>query len=116
MSILVTGSAGHIGTHTLVEISSAGSEVIVLDNLCNSSAVGLERVEAITGKPVTFVQGDVRDVALSKEHFTDHSITSVVHIVGLKAVSESVTQQLKYYDNNIFGSLVIGCYGRGRRV
>jgi len=107
MTILVTGGAGYIGSHTLVELSSAGTEVVVLDNLCNSSAVALKRVEAITGKPVTFLQGDVRDATFLRKLFTDHSITAVVHFAGLKAVGESVAQPLKYYDNNVSGSQVL---------
>jgi len=107
MRILVTGGAGYIGTHTLVELYAAGAEVVVLDNLCNSSAVALERVEAITGKPMTFVHGDVREASLLKKLFTDHLITAVVHFAGLKAVGESVAQPLKYYDNNFYGSQVL---------
>lgn len=105
--ILVTGGAGYIGSHTLVELASAGLEFVVLDNLCNSSLVSLQRVQAITGKAVKFVKGDIRDAALLKQVFADYSITAVVHFAGLKAVGESVTQPLRYYDNNVLGSQVL---------
>jgi UDP-glucose 4-epimerase len=107
MTILVTGGAGYIGSHTLVELAATGFDFVVLDNLCNSSSVSLQRVEAITGKPVTFVQGDIRDAELLKQVFADYPITAVVHFSGLKAVGESVAQPLRYYDNNVHGSQVL---------
>lgn len=105
--ILVTGGAGYIGSHTLVELINAGQEPIVLDNLCNASEVSLKRVEAITGKKIQFIEGDIRDSALLDTLFANHNITSVIHFAGLKAVGESVQQPLKYYDNNVHGSQVL---------
>ncbi|MFY9179077.1 MAG: UDP-glucose 4-epimerase GalE [Venatoribacter sp.] len=105
--ILVTGGAGFIGSHTLVELLNANFEVLVLDNLCNSSLESLKRVERITGKTVPFVQGDIRDAALLKDLFASHKIEAVVHFAGLKAVGESVQQPLKYYSNNVHGSEVL---------
>lgn len=105
--ILVTGGAGFIGSHTLVELVSAGFDVLVLDNLCNASMESLCRVEKITGKPVSFIQGDIRDAALLKQLFTSHPVTAVVHFAGLKAVGESVQKPLEYYSNNVHGSEVL---------
>lgn len=107
MKILVTGGAGFIGSHTLVELLNAGFEVLVLDNLCNSNAESLNRVEQITGKSVPFIQGDIRDAALLKSIFAEHKISAVVHFAGLKAVGESVQEPLKYYSNNVHGSEVL---------
>lgn len=107
MKCLVTGGAGYIGSHTLVELASAGFDFVVLDNLCNSSPVSLQRVQAITGRPVDFVQGDIRDAALLQRVFTLYPIRSVVHFAGLKAVGESMAQPLRYYDNNVNGSQVL---------
>jgi UDP-glucose 4-epimerase len=105
--ILVTGGSGYIGSHTCIELIQAGFDVLVLDNLSNSSPESLKRVEQITGKTVTFIQGDVRDKALLKQLFEDHTITSVIHFAGLKAVGESVSMPLEYYDNNIGGTLAL---------
>ncbi len=107
MTILVTGGAGYIGTHTLVELAAANIDFVVLDSLCNSSTVSLERVQAITDKPVKFVQGDIRDAVLLRQVFSLYSITAVVHFAGLKSVGESVSQPLRYYDNNVNGSQVL---------
>lgn len=107
MTILVTGGAGYIGTHTVVELLNAGSEVIVLDNLSNSSIEALNRVERITGKSVTFYQGDILNKALLQKVFNDHSIDAVIHFAGLKAVGESVAKPLKYYENNVTGTLIL---------
>jgi UDP-glucose 4-epimerase len=107
MTILVTGGAGYIGTHTVVELLNAGSEVIVLDNLSNSSIEALNRVEQITGKTVTFYQGDILNKALLQKVFSDHTIDSVIHFAGLKAVGESVAKPLKYYENNVTGTLIL---------
>jgi UDP-glucose 4-epimerase len=107
MTILVTGGAGYIGSHTLVQLASAGFDFVVLDNLCNSSSVSLQRVQAITGKPVEFVQGDIRDSDLLQQVFARYPIKAVVHFAGLKAVGESVAQPLRYYDNNVHGSQVL---------
>ena len=105
MKLLVTGGAGYIGSHTVVELLNAGHDVIVLDNLCNSSVVSLARIEKITGKSPIFVEGDVRDAALLRSVFGTHSVDGVVHFAGLKAVGESVKEPLRYYDNNVNGTL-----------
>lgn len=107
MTILVTGGAGYIGSHTVVELLNAGNEVLVLDNLSNSSPESLKRVEQITGKAVPFVEGDIRDAALLDTLFAEHGIEAVVHFAGLKAVGESVQKPLEYYDNNVNGTLVL---------
>jgi UDP-glucose 4-epimerase len=105
--ILVTGGAGYIGSHTCVELLKAGFELVVADNLCNSKKTALERVERIAGKKVTFYPADVRDKAALNEIFTRHAIGAVVHFAGLKAVGESVEQPLRYYDNNVAGTLTL---------
>ncbi len=107
MTILVTGGAGYIGSHTVVELLNAGNNVLVLDNLSNASAESLKRVEHITGQAVPFVQGDIRDSVLLEKLFAEHTIHSVVHFAGLKAVGESVQKPLEYYDNNVNGTLVL---------
>jgi len=106
-TILVTGGAGYIGTHTVVQLLQAGHEVVVFDNLCNASAVALARVEQIAGKPVAFVCGDVRDTEALRAVFTEHAIEAVIHFAGLKAVGESVAQPLRYFDNNVQGSVAL---------
>ncbi|HEY9099687.1 MAG TPA: UDP-glucose 4-epimerase GalE [Thiobacillus sp.] len=107
MKVLLTGGAGYIGSHTAVECLLAGHEVVVLDNLSNSSSKSLERVAQITGKSVVFVQGDIRDHSVLRQLFAEHHIDAVVHFAGLKAVGESVEQPLRYYGNNISGSVVL---------
>ncbi|WP_116472426.1 UDP-glucose 4-epimerase GalE [Zobellella maritima] len=107
MTILVTGGAGYIGSHTLVELLNSGEQVVVLDNLSNSSPESLKRVERITGKEVSFVAGDIRDRGLLQCIFAEYAIEAVVHFAGLKAVGESVQKPLDYYDNNINGTLVL---------
>lgn len=107
MAVLVTGGAGYIGSHTVVELLNANREVVVLDNLSNSSAKSLDRVKQITGKAVTFYQGDVLDRTLLKRIFADHNIESVIHFAGLKAVGESVVKPIEYYRNNVEGSLTL---------
>lgn len=107
MKVLLTGGAGYIGTHTAVECLAAGHDVIAYDNLSNSSPQALDRVARISGKRVTFVQGDIRDRTALKHLFADHSVDAVVHFAGLKAVGESVDKPLLYYDNNIAGSVVL---------
>ncbi|NUF10174.1 UDP-glucose 4-epimerase GalE [Snodgrassella sp. ESL0324] len=107
MAILVTGGAGFIGSHTTVQLLNAGYNVIIIDNLCNASPVVLERLKQITGKEVTFYQGDIRDRTLLQQVFKQHSIEHVLHFAGLKAVGESVREPLKYYDNNVCGSLIL---------
>lgn len=103
--ILVTGGAGYIGSHTCVELLNAGHEVIVLDNLCNSSAESLSRVGKLTQKSLTFVEGDIRDSQLLDQVFQQNSINAVIHFAGLKAVGESQQIPLAYFDNNIAGSI-----------
>ncbi|WP_406667119.1 UDP-glucose 4-epimerase GalE [Gallaecimonas sp. GXIMD1310] len=105
--ILVTGGAGYIGSHTLVELLTIGQEVLVLDNLANSSVEALKRVAKITGKGVTFVEGDIRNRELLDKLFAENAITAVVHFAGLKAVGESVQQPLRYYQNNVAGTLTL---------
>ena len=107
MAILVTGGAGFIGSHTVVELQNAGYDVVVVDNLVNSSRKSLERVEKITGKEVTFYEADINDAAALNEIFEKESIDSVIHFAGLKAVGESVAKPLEYYMNNISGSLTL---------
>ncbi|QIM64860.1 UDP-glucose 4-epimerase GalE [Frederiksenia canicola] len=107
MAILVTGGAGYIGSHTVVELLNQGSEIVVLDNLSNSSPVSLERIKQITGKTVHFYQGDILDRQILRQIFTAHQIDAVIHFAGLKAVGESVQQPLRYYQNNVTGSIVL---------
>ena len=107
MNILVTGGAGYIGSHTCVELLNAGYGVVVVDNLCNSNAKSLERVEELTGRKITFYRGDVRDKALMDKIFAENEIAAVIHFAGLKAVGESVAQPWRYYDNNLNSTLVL---------
>ena len=105
MAILVTGGAGYIGSHTVLELLNQGNEVIVIDNLSNSSTESLTRVEGITGKKIEFYEGDILDSQFLDTVFTKHSIDSVIHFAGLKAVAESIEQPHKYYKNNVYGTL-----------
>ncbi len=107
MAILVTGGAGYIGSHTCVELLNAGYEVVVIDNLYNSSEKALERVEQITGKSVKFYQGDLLNREDIEKVFENEAIDSVIHFAGLKAVGESVSKPLEYYHNNITGTLIL---------
>lgn len=108
MSILVTGGAGFIGSHTCVELLNAGYEVVVVDNLYNSSKEALKRVEEITGKSVKFYEADIRDKEAMNAIFDKETdVESVIHFAGLKAVGESVAKPIEYYDNNIAGTLVL---------
>ncbi len=107
MAILVTGGSGYIGSHTVVELQNAGYDVVVCDNLSNSSEKSLDRVAQITGKPVKFYKADIRDRAAMNEIFEKESISSVIHFAGLKAVGESVAKPWEYYDNNITGTLTL---------
>lgn len=107
MAILVTGGAGYIGSHTCVELLNAGYEVVVVDNLYNSSAKSLERVEYITGKKVTFYEVDLLDREALNAIFEKETIEAVIHFAGLKAVGESVAKPLEYYHNNITGTLIL---------
>tara|TARA_B100000745_G_scaffold300180_1_gene253128 strand:+ start:2127 stop:3146 length:1020 start_codon:yes stop_codon:yes gene_type:complete len=105
--VLVTGGCGYIGSHTIVELIAAGSEVVVLDNLCNSSQEALERVAKITGKMVSFVEGDVCDPTVLDEVFKKYDIQSVIHFAGLKAVGESNQKPIEYYQTNVSGTLAL---------
>lgn len=108
MSILVTGGAGYIGSHTCVELLNAGHEIIVVDNLCNSSAEAVRRVETITGKAIPFIQADLCDPAATEAVFAQNpGIEAVIHFAGLKAVGESVRKPLEYYSNNLTSTLVL---------
>lgn len=107
MSILVTGGAGYIGSHTVIELQNSGYGVVVCDNLCNSSKKSLERVEQITGKKVKFYLADILDREAMVNIFKNEKIDSVIHFAGLKAVGESVAKPWEYYNNNITGTLVL---------
>ena len=105
--ILVTGGAGFIGSHTCVALAQAGIPFVVLDNLCNSRRSVLERVERITGAPVPFIEGDIRDTALLQRVFAEHPVEGVIHFAALKSVGESVREPLRYYDNNVAGTVAL---------
>lgn len=105
--ILVAGGCGYIGSHTVVELINADAELLVLDNLSNSKPGVLDRVERITGQRPVLVEVDIRDRAALRDVFSRYPITEVIHFAGLKAVGESVAQPLRYYDNNVQGSLVL---------
>ncbi|GLB29384.1 UDP-glucose 4-epimerase [Lacrimispora amygdalina] len=107
MAILVTGGAGYIGSHTCVELLNAGLEVVVVDNLCNSSRESMKRVMEITGKKLNFYEADLLDREALEQIFEKESIDGVIHFAGLKAVGESVYKPLEYYHNNITGTLVL---------
>lgn len=104
---LVTGGAGYIGSHTLIELINNNFEVVVIDNLANSSHESLRRVEQITGHEIPFIEADVRDQSVLDDIFTTYSIDSVIHFAGLKAVGESVAKPLEYYDNNLVSTLAL---------
>ncbi len=103
--ILLTGGAGYIGSHACVALLDAGHDVVIVDNLCNSSRLAVDRVAQICGRRPVFVEGDIRDGALLDRVFAEHQITAVMHFAGLKAVGESVEKPLEYYDNNVRGTL-----------
>ena len=107
MNVLVTGGAGYIGSHTCVELLQQDMGVVVVDNLVNSSAKAIERVQQITGKHVDFYQKDVRDREAMHAIFEKHDIDCVIHFAGLKAVGESVAMPLEYYDNNLFSTVTL---------
>ncbi len=107
MAILVTGGAGYIGSHTCIEMLNSGYDVIVIDNLDNSSEESLNRVEKITGKKVKFYEEDVRNKEALRKIFSDNKIEAVIHFAGLKAVGESVREPIMYYDNNLISTLVL---------
>jgi len=103
--ILITGGTGYIGSHTCIELLANGDDLIVVDNFSNSSLESLNRVKTISGKAVTFIEGDIRDKTLLRSIFKKYMIEAVVHFAGLKAIGESVKHPLKYYDNNVVGSI-----------
>lgn len=105
MNILITGGAGYIGTHTLVELAKVNYNFIVYDNLSTSSKESLRRVEKIIGKNIIFIEGDIRDTQKLKELFKSYVIDSVVHFAGLKAIGQSIQRPLEYYDNNVVGTI-----------
>ncbi len=107
MKVLVTGGAGYIGSHTMVELLNAGHEVVCIDNLSNSKYEAVRRVEKITGKKVDFYEGDIRDRGILNNIFTENKIDAVINFAGFKAVGESCAKPLEYYENNIEGMLVL---------
>ncbi len=107
MSVLVTGGAGYIGSHTVLALLERGDDVVVLDNLCNASEESLRRVAQLAGKSARFVEGDVRDRQCLQKLFAEHSVTEVIHFAALKAVGESTRMPLEYYDNNVSGTVVL---------
>ncbi|MES9905385.1 MAG: UDP-glucose 4-epimerase GalE [Sedimenticola sp.] len=106
-NVLVTGGAGYIGSHTCVELLENGYAVVVVDNLCNSKFTSIERVQKITDRPVIFVQEDIRNKQVIAQIFEENEIDAVIHFAGLKAVSESVSMPLDYYENNLTGTLAL---------
>ncbi len=107
MKVLVTGGAGYIGSHTTLALLQAGFDVVVIDNLCNASAESLGRVEQLAGRALAFVEGDIRDRALLDNLLAQHQVKAVLHLAGLKAVGESVDQPLRYYCNNVGGTIAL---------
>lgn len=107
MNILLTGGAGYIGSHTIIELDKAGHNVVVVDNFVNSQPEALKRVERIIGKSVPFVEADIRDHVAMDKLFAEHSIDAVINFAGLKAVGESVEKPLEYYENNMNGLFVL---------
>ena len=107
MSILVTGGAGYIGSHTVVELYNAGYEAVIVDNLSNSSKESLKRIEELTGRQIKFYEADIRDRQAMDRIFEENKIDSVIHFAGLKAVGESTVKPIEYYDNNIGGTLTL---------
>jgi UDP-glucose 4-epimerase len=105
--VLLTGGTGYIGSHTCVELMNAGYQTVLLDNLCNSSPVVIDRIEMITGKRPPFIQADIRDRTALDRVFEAHRIDAVVHFAGLKAVGDSVARPLEYYENNVGGSVIL---------
>ena len=107
MKVLVTGGAGYIGSHTSLELLNGGHDVVILDNLSNSSAEAVSRIEALSGKKTAFYQADVRDKETLRKIFQAHKIDWVIHFAGLKAVGESCAKPIEYYDNNLYGTLCL---------
>lgn len=106
-TILVTGGLGYIGSHTVVTLQASGYVVVILDNLCNSKLATLSSIEKISSQAPIFYQGDIRDRTLLSNIFASHQISGVIHFAGLKAVGESQSEPLKYYDNNVIGSITL---------
>jgi|TARA_B110000211_G_scaffold147236_1_gene167734 UDP-glucose 4-epimerase len=107
MSLLITGGTGFIGSHTVVELLALDKDIIIVDNLANSSTLVLDRIKQITGKTVTFIEADICDRVAMQQVFSEHDIEAVVHFAGLKAVGESSTMPLSYYHNNVSGSVTL---------
>lgn len=107
MTILITGGAGYIGSHTVVELAAAGRDIVIYDNFSNSKKDVIARLEKITGKKIPVVEGDIRDRAMLQEALARFNCTAVIHFAGLKAVGESVEKPLQYYNNNVGGSLAL---------
>ncbi|WP_299185953.1 UDP-glucose 4-epimerase GalE [uncultured Psychrobacter sp.] len=105
--ILVTGGAGYIGSHTCIALHEAGYEIVVYDNLSNSSREAINRVSTIIGQPLAFIEGDIRDAESLRQVFADHAFFGVIHFAGLKAVGESVAKPLLYYNNNVSGTITL---------
>ncbi|NRD70189.1 UDP-glucose 4-epimerase GalE [Psychrobacter okhotskensis] len=105
--ILVTGGAGYIGSHTCIALHQAGYDIVVYDNLSNSSREAVNRVSSLIGQPIEFIEGDIRDAESLRQVFAEHQFFGVIHFAGLKAVGESVAQPLKYYDNNVSGTITL---------
>lgn len=105
--ILVTGGAGYIGTHTCIALHEAGYEIVVYDNLSNSSREAINRVSALIGQPIEFIEGDIRDAESLRQVFLSHHFFGVIHFAGLKAVGESVSKPLLYYNNNVSGTITL---------
>ena len=107
MKILVTGGAGYIGSHTCVSLLKSGYDVVIVDNLCNSKPVAVERIETLAGKKVVFYKEDVCDREAMERIFSEQDIGAVIHFAGLKAVGESCRIPLRYYDNNLISTIVL---------
>jgi len=107
MKVLVTGGAGYIGSHTCVELLHAGHDIVIVDDLSNSTADVVERVTTLAGRAPVFIEADIRDRAAMEQVFAAHAVDAVIHFAGLKAVGESVAQPLRYYDVNVHGSIVL---------
>ena len=105
--ILVTGGAGYIGSHTCIALHQAGYDIVVYDNLSNSSREAINRVSTLIGQPIEFIEGDIRDTELLRQVFTEHQFFGVIHFAGLKAVGESVAKPLLYYNNNVSGTITL---------
>jgi len=106
-TVLLTGGAGYIGSHTALALLQSGFEVVILDNLCNASTESLRRVAQLAGRAVVFAEGDIRDRALLDKLLVQHPVQAVLHLAGLKAVGESVAQPLRYYSNNMTGTVTL---------